>query len=146
MLRGEGYLLSRQAERALADAEEVLAGLEDQIASEADFERLARTQSEDPLSRERGGDLGFVRPASESVPKAVRDEVFIQHGAGRQGLVGPIRLENGVALLWLGAVLPPPSWEEMKAHVHRELRRRFLVETLPPDSIETVFDRPEAGE
>ncbi|MEO0650386.1 MAG: peptidylprolyl isomerase [Planctomycetota bacterium] len=132
--------------RTFADAEEVLVGLKAKIATEADFERLARTQSEDPLSRDRGGDLGFVVPASENVPPAVRDEIFVQHGAGRTGLVGPIRLDNGVALLWLGTILPPPPWEEMKTHVHRELRRRFLVETLPPGSIQTVFDGPDSDE
>jgi hypothetical protein len=120
----------------------VLRELAEDIDSEADFERLARTQSEDPLSRERGGDLGFVVPAAESVPRALRDEIFLQRGAGRTGLVGPVRLDNGAALLWLGAVRPSPPWEEMQGYVHRELRRRFLVETLSPSTITTIFDAP----
>jgi hypothetical protein len=128
--------------RSFADAEQVLRELAEDIDSEADFERLARTQSEDPLSRERGGDLGFVVPAAESVPRALRDEIFLQRGAGRTGLVGPVRLDNGAALLWLGAVRPSPPWEEMQGYVHRELRRRFLVETLSPSTITTIFDAP----
>lgn len=131
--------------RTFADAEEVARGIAAQIGSEADFERLCRTQSEDPLSRERGGDLGFVLPASENVPAALRDEIFLQHGAGRAGLVGPIRLDNGVALLWLGQVRPSPDWSVMRDQVHRELRRRFLAETLPAETIRTVFDPAPVG-
>jgi hypothetical protein len=131
--------------RTFADAERELARLGASLTDEASFERAARTHSEDSASRDRGGDLGFVWPASDSVPRALRAEVFAQHGAGRRGLIGPLRLDTGVALLWLGEVRPSPEWPTMREHVQRELRRRFLVETLPPDTIRTAFDRPSSA-
>ena len=36
--------------------------------------------------------------------------------------------------------LPSPTWETMSQHVHRELRRRFLEESLSRDSVITYLD------
>ena len=57
-------------------------------------------------------------------------------------LVGPVRVANGFVLLWLGERRPAPSWETMAAHVHRELRKRFLDEVLQKSSVVTVFEVP----
>ncbi|WP_145068664.1 peptidylprolyl isomerase [Engelhardtia mirabilis] len=126
--------------RNYSDATAVLVDLATQVTDEDAFDRLARLHSEDALSRERGGWLGFVARASEGVPAALREEIFNQVDAGQSGLVGPVRLDNGMALLWLGAVRPSPPWERMRENVHRELRRRFLVETLPPETVVTYLD------
>lgn len=126
--------------RNYADATEVLVDLAGRTETEDDFDRLARQHSEDPLSRDRGGRLGFVTRADEGVPSALREALFAQVDAGQDGLIGPLRLDNGMALLWIGPVRPSPPWERMRENVHRELRRRFLVETLPPETVMTRFD------
>ena len=57
----------------------------------------------------------------------------------------PVRLESGSALLWVGALRESPPWEEMSAHVHEELRRRFLRDVLGPQEVELLPPATEAA-
>jgi hypothetical protein len=43
--------------------------------------------------------------------------------------------------LYIGATRPAPGWDVMRAEVHRELRRRFLEEALPRESVVTYLDQ-----
>ncbi|MFN0006765.1 MAG: peptidylprolyl isomerase [Planctomycetota bacterium] len=134
--------------RTFEDVEGELRKLAEKIRSADDFQRLARERTEDPLTRETGGGLGWVGSGSERVPPEIRDEVRKvlakpqPGGAGLDpavSLVGPVRLPTGSALLWLGERRPAPTWDTMSAHVHRELRKRFLDEVLPRTSLVTAF-------
>ncbi|MCA9582469.1 MAG: hypothetical protein KC416_11790, partial [Myxococcales bacterium] len=55
-------------------------------------------------------------------------------------LVGPIRLQGSVVLLCLGERALAPTWEVMAQNVHRELRRRFMIEQLPTGNMQTYLD------
>jgi hypothetical protein len=55
-------------------------------------------------------------------------------------LVGPVRTPAGCMLLWLGRRRPAPAWETMIVHVHTELRRRFIEESLQRSAVETWLD------
>ena len=62
-------------------------------------------------------------------------------GAALEGsLIGPVRIQGGVLLGSLGAFRPAPTWEEMAAHVHRELRRRLIEDLLPRGSAALWLD------
>lgn len=131
--------------RTFEEAESELEALRARIDSPEDFERLAREHSEDPRSRTGGGRIGVVAAGSPGVPSELRDAIFAaldEHpGEEVEGLVlGPVRLQGGCVLVQLGERRPAPTWDEMSAHVHRELRRRFLAERLPPDSVVTWRD------
>jgi len=134
----------REAEAALADAAKSIHGFDD-------FQRLARERSEDAGTRVNGGMLGFVGAGSDRVPAEIRDAVTKalagppDDSGGRDParcLVGPVRLPTGAALLWLGERRPTPTWDTMSQHVHRELRKKFLDETLPRTSVATAFEAP----
>jgi len=135
--------------RSFQEAEGELTALAKEIDSFEDFQRLARERSEDAGTRPSGGWVGFVGAGSERVPPEIREVVArtlratAGAGAGRdpgQSLAGPIRLPTGAALLWLGARREVPTWDTMAAHVHRELRKKFLDETLPRTSVVTAFE------
>jgi hypothetical protein len=90
--------------------------------------------------------VGRFTRGTPGVPEALREATFaeLERLGGKLGpdgaLIGPIRLQNGVILAQLSNRLPAPTWEIMSQHVHRELRRRFLEETLSRDSVITYLD------
>lgn len=128
--------------RTLEQAEAELTQLADRVASRSDFLGLVAERSEDPPSREKEGLLGWVQRGDERVPAPIRTAAFGEGGRelGEGRLVGPVRLPTGAALLWIGARRPAPGWDTMREAVHRELRRRFLEECLPRDSVVTYLD------
>lgn len=125
--------------RSFEDAERELGRLAQQIRTRDDFERLAKLRSEDPASRERGGLLGLVTSGDENAPEALREALFVGAG-GEERLVGPLRIPSGVLLAWAGTKRPAPGWETMREHVHNELRRRFIEDTLPQSDVVTFLD------
>ncbi len=137
--------------RSFQEAEGELSKLAQSVHSLEDFQRLVRERSEEAGTRESGGALGWVGAGSERVPQEIRAEVaqaLAQPASGRAGLdpalslAGPVRLPTGAALLWLGERRPAPTWDTMAAHVHRELRKRFLDELLPRSAVVTAFEVP----
>ena len=128
--------------RTFEAAEKELSELAAQIQAPEDFVRLVVQHSEDPVTREKDGLLGWVPRASEQVPAAIRAAAFSEQGRriGPDRLVGPLRLAGGVALLWIGEKRPAPGWEAMREAVHRELRRRFLEQCLARESVVTFLD------
>jgi len=134
--------------RTFDEAEAELEELRGQMQGTEDFKRLAALHSEDPLTRERGGRIGVVTRGAGNIPEPLRTAAFeALEQAGeenRDGLagtiLGPIRIQGAVTLLCLGARRPAPSWEAMAEYVHREMRRRFLEEVLPRNSVATWLD------
>jgi hypothetical protein len=132
--------------RTFEEAERELERLKAQIRTREDFERHARTRSEDPGTRESGGSIGFVSPGDDNVPEPIRSAVLASApadpaAAGR--VAGPVRITSpsGALLLWIGERRPAPGWDEMRARVHNELRRRFLDECLQKKDVVTYLDR-----
>ena len=156
-LHGEGWALSvlilKAAEfandlnpRTFEAAEVELGELRARIDEGEAFAQLVKLHSEEPGTRERDGYLGVVTRGSRLVPPSVRDAVWqavdaAAEGAALEGsLVGPVRIQGGVLLGSLGAFRPAPTWEEMAAHVHRELRRRLIEDLLPRGSAALWLD------
>ncbi len=135
--------------RSFEEADAELEKLRQQVHSLADFSRLLTEHSEDPVSLQRQGSLGVITRLSTGIPENVRDAVFAALEAAQlEGrtevsgtVLGPLHYAGGALLVALGQRRPAPSWEDMSKAVHSELRRRFLVELLPPDSIVTWLDQ-----
>jgi hypothetical protein len=135
--------------RTFVEADAKLLEWKSGLRSLEDFQRVAKAESEDAATRESGGSLGYVTTGNQRVPAEVRAEVGralsskTPHGEGDatgKQLVGPMRLANGSVLLWLGMRRPAPSWENMSAQVHRELRKRFIDDVLPKANLITALD------
>lgn len=132
-----------EAHRQLQEAGEA-------IATRAEFQALAEQLSEDPASRGRKGLLGWVTREAPRHAAEVRAVVFGHLDGARfdpdgppddpKRLVGPVRTPAGCMLLWLGRRRPAPAWETMIVHVHTELRRRFIEESLQRSAVETWLD------
>jgi parvulin-like peptidyl-prolyl isomerase len=126
--------------RTFEEAERELLELAARIDGPEAFAAAAREHSDDQQSAERGGALGRVTRAQPGLPEELSEFAFAHPGAG---LVGPLRLTEdvtGVALLWIGELSPPPAWEVMREHVHNELRKRLIEETLSESSVVTWLD------
>ena len=143
LLRRAGRFVNQLVPRTFDEAERELSEFAAKCNDLATFTELVAKHSEEPGSKKQKGDLGFVTRGETRVPAALREELFrvIDQGGTipPRGLkLGPVRLDSGVALLWATERRPSPSWEEMSARVHEELRRRLLEELMPQDSVELV--------
>jgi hypothetical protein len=131
-------------------AEEKLLEVARGIRSFADFQLAVELHSQDRASRERKGYLGWVTRTGTSGPSPARAALFeaLDGGAYKptlpadspQRLIGPVRTERGVLLLWIGQRRPRPTWDEMIVHVHRTLRQRFIDESVDPAQVITYLD------
>lgn len=129
--------------RSFEEADARLVELKRQVESPADFERLVQEVSDDRATREKGGMLGTVTRGNVQLPESLRREIFAHldaHAGDVAGTVlGPFRLPGGSVLLMLGARRPAPTWDGMREHVHRELRRRFLESCLQRKAVKSLF-------
>ncbi len=91
-----------------------------QLRAGANFEALARKESQDPGSAREGGDLGFF--GREMMVKPFADAAF----DARQGdVAGPVETEFGYHLLRVTGIRPAKekALEEVRAEIESELRR-----------------------
>ncbi len=125
--------------------------LRENIKSLPQFQYEVRRSSEDRATRDNEGFWGWITRGLPQVDEAARQEIFDALHSGRYDptsppedvksrLLGPVRATNGVLLLWVGGRRPAPTWIEMRTHVHRELRRRFLEDLLPKNAVRTWRD------
>lgn len=136
--------------RSFEEAQARLQELAQEVQGEDSFAALAGVHSEDPESREHGGDIGPVTRADPRLPDEVCAALFdraqaLAAGAPdgrspRAAVVGPLQTPGGSVLLWAGELREAPPWEEMRGHVRRELERRFLEECLARESVTTFLD------
>jgi len=130
----------------LKAAREKAEGLLKQLkASPADFEKIARENSQDPGSAEKGGDLGFF--ARGAMVKPFEDAVF---GLAKEGeLSGVVQSDFGFHIVKLTGVKAEKlrSFDEAKGEIVAELKRteaakKFaeLVETFS----NTVYEQSDS--
>ena len=133
--------------RTFSAAEKELAELAAGIEDFARFQQAVELVSQDRASRERKGYLGWVTRTGTSGPSPARAALFEALDSGRykptlpsdstDRLVGPVRTDRGVLLLWIGQRRPKPSWNEMIVYVHKTLRQRFVDEAIEPAEVLT---------
>ncbi|MFT7485067.1 MAG: hypothetical protein ACI9F9_000913 [Candidatus Paceibacteria bacterium] len=122
------------------------------LHSREEFFQAVSSHSEDRASRERKGYLGWVTRTGSSGPSAARGALFGALDGGTlkptdpadslTRMVGPVRTETGVLLLWAGDRRPKPSWTAMMLHVHKTLRQRFIDEAVDEAQVITYL-QPE---
>lgn len=121
------------------------------ITSLPQFQYEIRRSSEHDATREKEGFWGWITAGAPAYDEAARKEIFdalrsgrydptSEPGAADARLLGPVRTTSGVVLMWLGDRRPAPTWDQMKTHVHSELRRRFMDEVLPKSAVHTWRD------
>ncbi|MEM7306044.1 MAG: peptidylprolyl isomerase [Planctomycetota bacterium] len=131
--------------RTFEEAEAELNALKPRLTDRERFIEHARSLSEDPRSKASGGELGWVTRGDDQAPPSIRDAAFNHLGTGGEIpagglLLGPVRLENGLVLLWLSARRDSPDWAGMSGYVRQELRRRFLTDVLAQEDVQTFRD------
>lgn len=106
---------------ALAKAETVVK----QARSGTDFVALVKQHSEDPISKEAGGDFGPIKKG-DKLPDAVKQAVF----ALKPGEVSePVRQPNGYYVFRLSE-LQPQAFEEVQETLFNELRNARMKEWM----------------
>ncbi len=108
--------------RSLDEALALASATRDRIHSAEDFSDIARELSEDPATRDSGGDLGLVERGA--LPEPLEDMVFSME---REQVSEAVESDGNVHLLWLSSVTERdiPPLDEM-----RESLREELVENL----------------
>jgi len=146
LFRVAGRFVNQLCPRTFEQAESELRKVAARIQTKEDFEAQVARLSDDPSTRKRGGDLDWVTRGTGVVPHELREALFHVLETGGtippQGrLIGPVRMSSGCALLWASERRPSPNWEEMSERVHEELRRRFLEDVMPRESVELTAAR-----
>ncbi len=126
--------------RTFEEAESALEELRKDIKNLDDFKRIAGVRTDDVNARSTGGLIGWVRRRTAGVDPIIRqtvcDSLDATPGPVQDMIIGPLRVKGGVVLLGLGMRAAAPTWEVMSQNVHKELRRRFMVEQLPTTEFE----------
>lgn len=119
-----GYLLLKDE----AKAKEVRASL-----TKENFASLAKEKSEDPLSKDNGGDLGFISRGSFS-PEVEAKAFSMKAGE----LSAPFKTGLGYVILLTGEKKPKSQQklEEVKVAVSKELYQKEKSQTLKRDFLE----------
>jgi len=143
LFRVAGRFVNDLCPRTFEEAEQELARFAERGQSQEDFAALVERYSEEPNTKKQQGDMGWVTRGDARVPAPLREALFHLLDTGgtipeRGRILGPVRLDSGVALLWAGERRASPSWEEMSERVHEELRRRFIEEIMPEQSVELL--------
>jgi hypothetical protein len=143
LFRVAGRFVNDLCPRTFEQAEEELRKLAARVTGQEEFVAQVERLSEEPSTKKKQGDLGWVTRGDARVPRELREALFHLLETGgtipEQGRsIGPVRLDSGCALLWASARRPSPSWEEMSERVHEELRRRFMEGEMPRESVELV--------
>jgi peptidyl-prolyl cis-trans isomerase D len=120
-VRARHILLQVNAERDAESAARELEALRQRIESGEDFAALAAAESEDPGSRDRGGDLGLF--GRGQMIREFEDAAF----AAQPGtLVGPIETSFGAHLIEV--LEHRPGGQSSFEQVQDEIRQRLLTE------------------
>ncbi len=103
------------------DQEEEAGEVRDELEDGGDFEELAREYSQDPGSRERGGDLG-CQPQGGFVPEF--DEAAFEGEEGE--IVGPIETDFGFHIIEVTEIQPEEQTplEEAAPEIEEQLSQR----------------------
>ncbi len=123
-------LVARDASAAEVEkARSALGELRTQLEGGADFASLAKQNSEDPSTKDKGGDLGLIKRGL--LAKDVEEAIF----TAKTGEVSkePVRSPLGLHLIKVEEVVPPATKE--LALVQREVAMSILKERAAEDAM-----------
>ncbi len=140
------HILVKVAEDAPeADVEAAKAKLEDakkQVQGGADFGAIAKQLSEDPGSKDKGGDLGFFGPGTMAKPF---EEAAFALGKGEMSDV--VRTRFGMHLIKVNDVAEPTEQklEEVQDQIASEILRKKNAKELARAKAQEVLAQVKAG-
>lgn len=123
--------------RSLDEAAREAETMRGRINSLEDFQRMAKIYSEDDRSKAQGGEIGFVHRQEPQSDAALLQAIA---DAKANSLVGPVRLQNGAAILWVGETKPAPSEKELLEKILEEKRGAYYEEMMRAAKISTFLD------
>lgn len=114
-------LISTKADNSEKDALKKSQEILQKLAQGEDFADLAKQFSEDPLSKKKGGDLGFIRKGD-----MVKEFEEIAFGLAQGVNSEPIKTEYGYHILQVTAIqaAKSKSFEEVKQQITKDYRRK----------------------
>lgn len=133
-----------QQEQAKAKAEAIAKQVQ---AHPSEFAELARKDSQDPGSADKGGDLGYF--TASAMVKPFADAVFGMTKIGQ--IVGPIKTQFGYHIIELTGIKPGSQqpFDAVKADIEKQLQQDAVQKRLSAD-VETftnlVFEHPNSFE
>jgi len=140
------HILVRVSEKAAAAEDAAARGRIEALAERArkgeDFAKLAAEASEDPGSKDRGGELGFF--GEGTMAKPFEDAAFaLQPGQ----ISGPVRTRFGWHLVQVEEVQPPQSTplEAARPEIARELAETEAAKALLRKKAEAALAAARAG-
>ena len=131
-----------QQEAAKAKAEAIAKQVK---ANPSEFAALARKDSQDPGSAEKGGDLGYF--TADAMVKPFADAVFGMQKIG--DIVGPIKTQFGYHIIELTGIKPgsQQSFDAAKPGIEKQLQQEAAQKQLSAD-VETftnaVYEHPDS--
>ncbi len=143
LIRADAAMDAQGRQAARAKAQQLLQEVQ---RNPALFEKLARAHSQDPLSAERGGDLGSF--SRDMMVKPFADAVFTMQPGEIRGLV---ETEFGYHIIRLDAIIPGKKlgFEVVKSEIiealrQQEAQRRFAEAAERFSNL--VYEQPESLE
>lgn len=124
----------------------------DRLRQGADFETTARTESEDEVTRDTGGQLGEITEYSP-MPSALKEAIFaLSEGEISEPVENP---RGGYHVFQVTEIHPPASYAECEEKMRRELKERVptpreiqkvLNDLRSAAKIELVLDAEEGSD
>ena len=109
-----------------AEAAQKAAALVKQLRGGADFAALAKQNSDDESSRDKGGEFPTIKPKDTAVPPAIKTAVF----ALKPGeITDPIKQANGFYIFKLEEIVMPP-YEQVRDDIYKNIKSERLTAWL----------------
>ncbi|RDL43160.1 peptidylprolyl isomerase [Marinomonas piezotolerans] len=139
--REASHILIDTSSRSDADAEKLLAEIQQKLADGESFAKLAEQYSDDLGSKDNGGDLGYVTRGIMVEP--FEDKLFSMN----EGDVGEVKTEFGYHLIKLNKVheTQAPTFEELRDELTAEVKAQKAKDKLL-DEHENITDLAYASD
>lgn len=113
------------ASRTFEEAEKLAARILDELRGGRNFADIVRLYSDDPGTRFKEGDLGFVTPLGSRLPKNLRDAVQPLDVGGTSA---PVRSPRGIHILRVTERQPPPPMEDVRGELRTMVVQKVFRE------------------
>lgn len=126
----------RTEKEALAKAEELVK----KARAGEDFTKLAQEHSEDPISREKGGDFGPIKPG-DNLPEQIKQTVF---KLKKDEVSDAVRQPNGYYIFRMQNLAPQP-FDDVRDTIYNELKNQRLRQWMDGNikTVELKVEKPE---
>ncbi|MBY0595905.1 peptidylprolyl isomerase PrsA [Bacillus bingmayongensis] len=117
----ENYKPEIKASHILVKDEETAKKVKEELGQGKSFEELAKQYSEDPGSKEKGGDLGYFGPG-----KMVKEFTDAAYKLKKDEVSEPVKSEFGYHIIKVTDIKEQKPFEEEKANIKKELVEKKL--------------------